>query len=107
MISARALYGILSRHGFEVTLASTIAQALDHLQIAQPDYVLLDLMLPDGNGAAVLRHMRDMDHAARVVVTTAVSDPERLREVRDLKPDAVLHKPLDVNLLLMMIGPTN
>ena len=103
LVSASALRSILTRKGCEVSLATTLAGALPHLA-DPPDVILLDLMLPDGNGAEVLRRLRAADSPARVVVTTAVSDPTRLREVQALRPDRVLRKPIDVVDLLGAIG---
>src|SRR5207245_2246768 len=98
--------GILRRRGFEVTTVTTVAAAIAHIG-SEPDFVLLDLMLPDGDGAHVLRQIRDANYSTRVVITTAISDPERLHDVQQLKPDAVLLKPLDLNTLLKMIEPMN
>jgi hypothetical protein len=45
--------------------------------------------------------------SARVLVTTAVSDPDRLQKVHALKPDVVLLKPIDLSLLLNSLKPVN
>jgi two-component system OmpR family response regulator len=71
------------------------------------DFVLLDLMLPDGDGVEVLRQIRESNYTSRVLVTTAVSDPGRLGKVCQLRPEAVLQKPIDVARLLKMIEPVN
>jgi CheY-like chemotaxis protein len=71
-----------------VTAAATLAEAMERLA-DEPDAVLLDLMLPDGSGAQVLRHIREHGLSARVAVTTGTSDEHMLREVKGLKPDAI------------------
>jgi DNA-binding response OmpR family regulator len=105
-VSASALQAILRRRGFEVQAATTLARAMDLLK-SQPEFVLLDLMLPDGDGAAVLRQVRQTSPETRVLVTTAVSDPERLRALRVLGPDVILQKPIDLNALLKLIEAPN
>ena len=105
-VSASALNAILRRRGFDVLPATTLAQAMDLLQ-QRPAFVVLDLMLPDGDGAAVLRHVRKTRPETRVLVTTAVSDPERLRALRALGPDVILQKPIDLNALLKLIETPN
>jgi CheY-like chemotaxis protein len=81
--------------------------------VSRPDYILLDLMLPDGDGLEILRRVRAQQAdcpaggeggATRVIVTTAVSDPEMIRAVRDLQPHRLLRKPIDLVDLLSAIG---
>lgn len=58
-----------------------------------PDLVLLDLMLPSGDGAEVLRKIRSTGSPIRVAVLTARS--VGLDYVRAMRPDLLLTKPLD------------
>ena len=48
----------LKRAGFEPVVARTAAQALDLAERLEPDLVLLDLRLPDGDGRDVCRQLR-------------------------------------------------
>jgi DNA-binding response OmpR family regulator len=105
-VSASALQAILGRRGFHVLAATTLVQAMSLLN-NQPQFVLLDLMLPDGDGAVVLRHVRQTSPETRVLVTTAVSNPERLRALRSLGPDVILQKPIDLSALLKLIETPN
>src|SRR5688500_5466817 len=50
----RAIALILGRLDFATSEAGTVADAMDGLS-QRPDWILLDLMLPDGDGADVLR----------------------------------------------------
>jgi DNA-binding response OmpR family regulator len=86
---------LLGLKGWTVQTASTVAGGLALLD-AEPDCVVLDLMLPDGDGEAVLRRVRDAGLQTRVVVTTATGDEARLEQVRQLGAAAVLRKPVDV-----------
>jgi DNA-binding response OmpR family regulator len=106
-VTAAALIAILRRRGFEVFFAATVAQSLALLKEHQPAFVVLDLMLPDGEGIEVLRHIRDNSLTARVLVTTAVSDPIRLHDVRGLSPDVVMQKPINVQDLIQLMLPMN
>ncbi len=106
LVSASALMAILTRRGFEVLHASTVAAGLAMLD-EKPDTVILDLMLPDGDGAAVLKHIRAAGLPTRVVVTTAVHDAARLADVRALGPDLVMQKPIDLAGLLQVLQPLN
>jgi DNA-binding response OmpR family regulator len=94
-----ALQLILQRRGWEVTVATTVADALNQLD-ESVSLVVLDLMLPDGDGLKVLKHIRAQGWAACVVVTTGVSDPLWLREARQLGADMILRKPIELKDLL-------
>ena len=98
-----ALRLILRRYGWEVEVASTVAAANRYLDAHTPDTIILDLMLPDGEGAAILRRVRSDGRKVTVAVTTASSDPDRLDQVRALQPDSLMKKPLDIFELLKVI----
>ena len=97
--SYQALSNILKHVGYETLTATTLAAAAD-LLTSDPRFVVLDLMLPDGNGKELLRDIRDRRLPIKVAVLTAASDPDLLQEVRALAPDALFGKPLDVPRLL-------
>jgi len=85
---------ILVLCGWEVCEAGTVAEGLAQLD-PPPDGVVLDLELPDGDGEAILRAVRAGHLPTRVVVNTGIEEPTRLDHVSELRPDAVLHKPID------------
>lgn len=86
---------IFSQRGWDVVTAGTVAEGLSLLDPA-PDYLILDLSLPDGEGETILRRVREGNLKTRVAVTSGDTDPARLRVVRDLKPDAVFLKPINI-----------
>ncbi len=106
IVSAHALSSILRHRGFEVTVASTLAEGFAKLS-ENPGHVILDLMLPDGDGGDILRYIRQSKLPSRVVITTAVNDASRLRGIHDLKPDAILQKPIDLDRLLRFLALAN
>jgi CheY-like chemotaxis protein len=82
------------RLGFETASAGTVAEAVPLLRWP-PDVILLDLMLPDGNGLEVLRLVREWRMETRVVVATGAYDWQLLEQVKALRPHFVLLKPLN------------
>ena len=73
---------ILRSAGFEVTAASGIGDAMSQLSREEPDLVLLDLRLGDGDGWQLLTHMKEDGSSARIPVrilsaSAAVSASER------------------------------
>src|SRR4051794_18665125 len=67
--SQRAWEIVFGRRGWEVQVAGTVAEGLKMLEQA-PDYVILDLRLPDGSGESILRRIREVGLMSRVAVTT-------------------------------------
>src|SRR5262245_30391852 len=88
------LRSIFGRMGWEVAVASTLADGLARLD-PPPDLLILDLSLPDGEGTELLRRVREARLPIRVAVTTG-HDPSGLEAVAELKPDAILQKPIDL-----------
>lgn len=102
----QAMRALLEHYGFVPAHASTTSDALELLS-SNPRYVFLDLMLPDGDGARVLEHIRLKNLPIEVAVITGTSDPERIRKVERLKPELLLRKPLDFLALLERIKPAD
>ena len=98
----RAITLILKGKGYAVSEAASVAEALGALA-GRPDWVLLDLMLPDGCGTRVLRFVADQRLPSRVCVITGCG-PDRLEEARALGPQAVFKKPVDVERLLAVLA---
>src|SRR5262245_54904406 len=90
----QAMRALLEHYGFEVSHAMTTADALAGLA-ANPKYVFLDLMLPDGDGTRVLEHIRLKQLPITVAVITGTTDPDRIRRAEILKPELLLRKPFD------------
>ena len=62
---------ILEAAGHTVEDAADGLAALERYALARPDLVLLDVTMNEMNGLEVLRQLRAMDPAARVVMATA------------------------------------
>ena len=94
--SLREVWEVLfGSRGWDVASASTVAEGLALLD-PPPDYLILDIGLPDAGGEAILRRVRDAGLRTRVAVTTGSDDPSRLKKVRDLRPEADFEKPVHV-----------
>jgi DNA-binding response OmpR family regulator len=86
------LLTIFGHEGFEARIAGTVAEALAAL-VNCPDFVVLDLHLPDGRGTQVLREIRERDIPAKVAVTTGTIDASLMGAADRLHPDKFFHKP--------------
>jgi DNA-binding response OmpR family regulator len=61
----------LETEGFTVDVAISVADAKDLLKVAQPDVIVLDLGLPDGDGRDILASLRRAGNDVPVLVVTA------------------------------------
>ena len=97
--SRDAMARLLRLRGLEVRPAGTLAEAFAGLAWG-PHCVVLDLMLPDGTGTTLLEHLRAKQLAVRVAVVTAAGEPALLDQVKRLRPELMLHKPINVKDLM-------
>lgn len=88
----------LSMDGHAVDHAKTLAEARDWLAVAEYDLMLLDVMLPDGDGREFLAETRG-DAAPPVIVLTARSQVSDRVDTLDLGADDYLTKPFDFSEL--------
>ncbi|MBX3480992.1 MAG: ActR/PrrA/RegA family redox response regulator transcription factor [Caulobacter sp.] len=60
----------LEQRGFEVTLASGVAEAVGAIRQSPPAFAVIDLKLEDGSGLKAVEAMREARPEARVVMLT-------------------------------------
>lgn len=100
---ARMVVDYLQAGGFDVDHAEDVASGLAALQTQTYDGVLLDLMLPDGDGLSVCQQVRAMHsvnaHAA-ILMLTAKGDPTDRVIGLELGADDYLPKPFEPRELL-------
>lgn len=97
---SRVLSELLARllccHAATVLTAATLAEALDHL--AENDdlsLVLVELLLPDGDGLRLLERVRELeDPKPRVILVSGRSDPAHERRGAELGAVGFLTKPI-------------
>jgi DNA-binding response OmpR family regulator len=90
---ALGLRTLFEQAGWQVRHAWTLAEAMELLS-ENPHWIVLDLMLPDGDGVRVLEEVRALRLRSRVAVTTGSTDPDRREAVSRLKPDLFMLKPI-------------
>ncbi len=97
--SIQGLSELLRLEGHEVELAADGPQALDLVQEFEPDVVLCDLGLPGMTGHEVARKLRESQTAARLLALTGFVDVASRKEALEAGFEAVLAKPIDLQLL--------
>ncbi len=92
----------LSVEGFEVQTAVSLSEASALLRHSLPDVVVLDLGLPDGDGAQLVREIR-RQHSVPIIVVSARHQEAQKIELLDAGADDYLTKPFSVGELLARI----
>ena len=78
---------------YEIIPATDAYQALDVLNCMEPSLIFLDCFMPGYNGLQLLREIRQMKLASRVVIITAAEAYLLGDEIQNLGVDGFLHKP--------------
>lgn len=82
--------------GYELLTASTAAAAMEYLAKDTYTLVVLNLMLPDGDGRALLRHIRNWHpHELPVFVLSAIDQQSIREECLALGARSFFNKPFD------------
>lgn len=96
-----AIEVLLRDSGFEIVgMAGTGQTTLEEIERLQPDIILLDIQMPDGNGLDVLRRLRATKSRAKVVLLTAAVDDSALLEAKSLKVQGIVLKNSDPAYLM-------
>ncbi|HYC61816.1 MAG TPA: response regulator transcription factor [Thermoanaerobaculia bacterium] len=70
LLTRRTLQELLQREGFSVTTTGTVAEALGEVNRRAFDLVLLDILLPDGDGLVACRRIRERHRMPIVILST-------------------------------------
>ncbi|HET7676288.1 MAG TPA: response regulator transcription factor [Candidatus Limnocylindrales bacterium] len=94
-----ALGAILGQAGHRIVAAYDGREALARFRAERPDLVLLDLAMPDMDGAAVCRTIR-AESETPLIVVSGERDPGVTVELLDLGADDYIQKPFRAEELL-------
>ncbi len=89
--------------GYEVEYISSGQQALEYIANQKVDVILLDLVMPEKDGFAVLKELQDNKSPSRVIVLTAYADVKSAIESAKLGAKDFISKPYDFDELLISI----
>ncbi len=93
---------LLSQEGYQVKTARNIQEGRKCLLEKSFDLALLDIMLPDGDGFAFCRKMKEMDHTAVIFLTAREEEADVVKGL-DLGADDYIVKPFRNRELLSRI----
>src|SRR5438132_6762641 len=91
--SAEMMAALISTEGFTVATAGSLRDARKQLALQEPDIVLLDLMLPDGNGMQLFDDAKSLQNTEIVLITGHASLESSIQALR-LGASDYLVKPI-------------
>jgi len=89
--------------GNEVREATTAADGLRFAQEFNPEIVVLDLRLPDGNGLDLVEPLMSLEHAPKIIVFSMYEDPAFAARALESGAKGYITKNDDPDLLLEAI----
>lgn len=97
----------LSHAGYTVTKAVDASQGQQAVVRLKPDLIILDLMLPAGNGIDLLRNMRAslQTQSTPVIIITSYQDEEVRKESESIGVQGYMKKPFEPAQLVEKIKP--
>ena len=90
-----ALAELVEQEGFTTSTASTLEDARLSVSARPPDLILLDLMLPDGNGIHLLKDVEALG-SAQVVLITGHPSVDTAVEAFRMGVSDFMTKPVDI-----------
>jgi adenylate cyclase len=102
--NVRLLEAVLAPRGYDVVSATDGRAALELAESAGPDLVLLDVMMPQPDGYAVCRRLREREETAMlpVIMLTASEGPEKTKAI-EAGADDFITKPFNHDELLARV----
>jgi len=92
----------LAAEGYRLSEAENIRSAELFLQTAEPDLILLDIMLPDGSGLDLCRNLRGMTQAP-VLFATSLGEKSQIVQGLRAGADDYIVKPYDADELVARV----
>lgn len=96
--SAEMVAALIAGEGFSVAVAGSLREARRQMAMQVPDVVLLDLMLPDGNGLELVNDVKAQPNAEVVLITGHASVETSVQALR-LGAADYLVKPINLKQL--------
>lgn len=93
-LASEAVRLLCLRSGARIRRADCLRSAARHLQTYRPAVVIVDLGLPDGDGAELIRHMTQAEPRVPVVLGMS-GDPDMRKAAMDAGADGFLAKPVE------------
>ncbi len=95
----------LNLEGFEVHRAYSYAEGVNIASEIAPDFAVIDLVLPDGHGLDLIRHVKKVAPHSRVILVTGFGSIATAVEAMRLGAADYLLKPVEPDELVAALKP--
>ncbi|MBC6109349.1 response regulator transcription factor [Pedobacter fastidiosus] len=95
---------LLKEEGFELQLSSSFSELKKNIQDAMPDLFLLDVMLPDGNGAEICEDLKTDIFTKHIPIIVMSAQNNSEQKAIDAFADDYISKPFDIYDVLARIN---
>jgi len=92
----------LKRAGYQVQIASDGRQAMNIFERLMPDFVILDLMLPETDGLSLTRWLRDRSNVPIIILTARREEIDRIAGL-EMGADDYVVKPFSPQELVSRV----
>ncbi|MHB9093534.1 MAG: response regulator [Eubacteriales bacterium] len=102
----RLLFEAFNEEGYTVELAASGQEAVDKVNEAMPDLILMDMKMPGMNGIEALHEIKKTNDSVLVIMMTAYGELEIVAEAMKLGIKEYVTKPFDINELRGLVRKT-
>lgn len=81
-------------------VAANVKDAIINFEQHEPDIMIVDLLLPDGNGIDIIKSVREKDKDCRIFIITSVSAIDTIVDAVEQDIEGYILKPIDSEELL-------
>lgn len=99
---ARIIRDYINKNGYDATITSNGKEALDLINLLKPDFVILDIMLPDVDGIDLCRQIRENNNVPILILSARGSDTDKVLGL-GFGADDYMTKPFSLSELLARI----
>ncbi|MFB8377542.1 response regulator transcription factor [Paenibacillus taichungensis] len=100
---SRILRDYLTKNQYEAAVASNGQDGLQMMEMLQPDYIILDIMLPDMDGIEVCREIRRRNNIPILILSARGSDTDKVLGL-GFGADDYMTKPFSLSELFARIN---
>ena len=97
------LSDILNREGFTVITAESGQEAIEQYKQSNPDFICLDIMMPDISGYDVCKEIRKQDEETPIIFITSKTETANKVTGLEVGGDDYIIKPFDTNEVIARI----
>lgn len=99
---ARIIRDYINKNGYDATITTNGQEALGLINLLQPDFIILDIMLPDVDGIDLCRQIRENNNVPILILSARGSDTDKVLGL-GFGADDYMTKPFSLSELLARI----